>query len=321
MKVLLWAPSANDEVKDVAGILRSHGLEVKTIKGAFSKAHEHLRESWNSLDFVIGVAPLPLCVRWVSGLLKSKYEDPSVLCVRPDGGYVLCLCGEHFRGGKCLASLLAETLQMKYIPTSKLDLMGITPLDELCFRLRLSPSSLRLLNDYVKRQARGFKVAIKASPRMLECMKQVASKGYFFKEYSSERGVNAVICQVNGLKPLALKPRKVVLGMGLCSVADKHDVSSTVERALSVLKMPLRRLDALYVPDFRKGHPALSDLESLVPLKCLKIQGLSRRSKMRSLCEELAIKPLKHGRLLVKKIKGKHSTAALAEGIVHDRTG
>ncbi|RLF19383.1 MAG: hypothetical protein DRJ68_06010 [Thermoprotei archaeon] len=314
MKVLLWVPSADDESKAISSVLRSYGLEVKTVKGTISRARKYLYKSWNTLNFVIGIAPLPLCVRLISGLLKSKYEDPSVLCVTPDKNYVLCLCGEHFKGGKCLASLLAKAFKMRHILTSKLDLMDVTPLDELCFRLRLVPSDLRLLSDYVKCQAKGLEVSIRAPPKILRCIRHVVRKGYALKEPPLEEDVDVVVCQVNGLKPLILKPRKVVLGMGLCSVADERDVLSTVERALAVLKMPLQRLDALCIPDIRRGHPSLNALRKLVPLEHFEVQGLLRRSRSRGLCEELAIKLLKQYNFLIKKIKGMHTTAALAEG-------
>jgi len=311
MIVLVWGTESK-LISLLADILPELGLEVHILPQEYKIAQDELARKWSNIDFVVCVAPLPLCVRLISGLPRSKYYDPAVLQIDLTNREILCLCGEHFKGGVRLARLISHYTGLNVKETSRARRLGLTTLDELCFMLRLDPSDLALLTRYIKLQCRGVRVRLRLSNKLLKVFQCLPNIEYSYDlivdESLSDR---EIICEVYGESKLTLRARTLALGVGMCSCASVDDLLFTLRHALSLFGMPACRIDIVCVPSLRRDH-VIPHVLTQLGLKVV-FQDIDLSDKSVSIAEKLACSILARPRLLVRRVKGKHVTVALAE--------
>ncbi len=316
MRVAVWG-THTAALHLVEAILSELGLECTPLHVSFSEARSILARCWRDLDFIVCISPLPLCVRLISGLHESKLTDPAVVQVDLTNRLVVCVTGEHLRGGARLAKLLSEHIGFRAVDSSRAFRLRVTTLDELCFRLRLVPSDAKLLSRYVRLQCEGAKIRITACKRLVDCIRLIpgTDRHYVFTVCDSMPS-NQLVCEVDTERKLVLRARSLVLGIGLCSCAHVDDLMFTIRRALSLFGMPLQRVDYVCVPDIRLSHDAVGFLSTLgVKVVSLPID-VTVRERGLSVAELLALSASSNLTLLVRKVRGRHVTAALAEEII-----
>ncbi len=297
--------------RTLSEILSELGFEVRALPLSFREARSELLSGWPIFDFLICVAPLPLCMRLISGFPKSKYADPAVIHIDPGSRLVTCLCGEHFRGGAQLAKLLSNYLGLRVRETSKASRLHLITLDELCFRLRLSPLDFRTLSRYVKFQCKGARVELRARGHLYDAINSLLSTSrYYVLVRDSSICEREVLCKLQGEPTLVLKAKTLVLGIGMCTCAGVDDFMFVLRHALSLFGMPTCRIDIACLPESRKEHEIVRLISSLgLKVVFSKVNILSARP----VAEYLACSILPKSRLLIRKVRGKHVTVALAE--------
>ena len=91
-------------------------------------------EIWNSLDCLVFVGAMGICVRTVAPLLKDKHTDPAVICVDSNGKEVVSVLSGHVGGANEIAGKLALALGAHPVITTQTDGSGLWPLDLLAKR-------------------------------------------------------------------------------------------------------------------------------------------------------------------------------------------
>ena len=93
-----------------------------------------LKENWPQLDNVVFIGAMGICVRAIAPLLKSKYEDPAVVCIPSGGQFVIPVVSGHIGGANDLARRIAGIIGAQAVVTTQSDGEGLWALDTLSAR-------------------------------------------------------------------------------------------------------------------------------------------------------------------------------------------
>lgn len=89
---------------------------------------------WESLDCIVFVGAMGICVRTIAPLIEDKHTDPAVVCVDSGGHNVISVLSGHVGGANEIASKLALELNAHPVITTQTDGSGLWPLDLLAKR-------------------------------------------------------------------------------------------------------------------------------------------------------------------------------------------
>ncbi|MCS7212822.1 MAG: cobalamin biosynthesis protein [Candidatus Calescibacterium sp.] len=95
----------------------------------FKNIKELLLEIFHSYDAIICVMSLGALVRLISPKLKSKEEDPAVLCIDETGKFVISVLSGHVGGANELCREVARVLSATPVITTASDSLGTIPVD------------------------------------------------------------------------------------------------------------------------------------------------------------------------------------------------
>lgn len=88
-----------------------------------------LETTWRSHDSIICIMAAGIAVRCLSGLCRSKYQDPCVVVVDERGHHAISFLSGHIGGGNLLAEKVAEISKGTAVITTASDVTGHTAVD------------------------------------------------------------------------------------------------------------------------------------------------------------------------------------------------
>ncbi len=95
----------------------------------FSSLKDTLRDIFSSYDGLIAVISLGALIRLISPYMRSKDEDPAVLCIDEAGRFVISVLSGHVGGANELALKIASIIDAKPVITTASDSLGTIPVD------------------------------------------------------------------------------------------------------------------------------------------------------------------------------------------------
>ena len=98
-------------------------------------------EYFPACEGLVFVGAVGIAVRAIAPSLKSKTEDPAVVCVREDGRFVIPLLSGHLGGANALAERIADITGGMAVITTATDVRGVFAVD-----LWAKKQGLRILN-------------------------------------------------------------------------------------------------------------------------------------------------------------------------------
>ena len=102
--------------------------------GAGIIRRSEVQQVWESLDCIVFVGAMGICVRTIAPLVEDKHTDPAVVCVDSGGHNVISVLSGHVGGANEIASKLALELNAHPVITTQTDGSGLWPLDLLAKR-------------------------------------------------------------------------------------------------------------------------------------------------------------------------------------------
>ncbi len=184
-------------------------------KGVAAWAEEKLR-SCRALIF-IGAAGI--AVRAIAPFIRSKAEDPAVLCVDECGDYVIPLLSGHLGGANALACSIAEAIHATAVITTATDLAGVFAADlwakaqgmSVLQPGRIRAVSAKILRGDTIRIRCPFPVAGEAPRQVCLCQEGPADVVVSYRE---EEPYESDAAMEESIDPLKLVPSCLVLGVG-----------------------------------------------------------------------------------------------------------
>jgi len=306
---------------------------------------EFVKEIFGKVDAIIGVMATGIIVRAIAPCLKSKLTDPAVVCVDVSGRFVISLLSGHYGGANELTRIIARETGATPVITTASDVLGKISIDEVARLLNFkiqNPESLVGVNSALVNGKRVVLIMVGDvqiptnlisgyDVKRATTAKQAAA---LLKDFDAGAIITETPMSTEKLpKPVTiLTPKKIVMGVGARKNASENQIIAAVDSALARVNLSVERVDRLATVDIKKDSLSMInaakkvglpiDFVSVEALRSVKHEGLSPDSKLvkekigvGGVCERAAlITAGKNANLILKKMKMKGVTVAIAEG-------
>ena len=92
---------------------------------------QFIKENWSSLEQIVFIGAMGICVRSIAPYIKDKYKDPAVVCVDSTGRFVIPVLSGHIGGANGLARKISAFIGGEAVVTTQSDNTGLWALDTL----------------------------------------------------------------------------------------------------------------------------------------------------------------------------------------------
>lgn len=314
------------------------------------KIADFVKESYSSIDALVGVMAAGIIIRSVAPFLESKLTDPAVIAVDASGKFVISLLSGHFGGANDLTRTIAQGIGGKAVITTASDATGKQSVDELARNLHLNienPRSLIAVNSAIVNDERLVVVLVgdvEVSLDQLGCYEVKRAKtasealdivnNYDAGVLVTSGQMPSNVVQIDeATKPFTiLKTKRIVVGLGARKDSSVQSILEAIDVALEKTHVPLASINSFATVDIKRDSPAMikaavqlkKTLEflSVDELRSVSYSGLSPDSKLvqdkigvGGVCERAAIFAAgKKPELILKKTKLNGVTVAVALG-------
>ncbi|MBQ1886103.1 MAG: precorrin-4 C(11)-methyltransferase, partial [Bacteroidales bacterium] len=291
---------------------------------------------WESLDCIVFVGAMGICVRTIAPLVEDKHTDPAVVCVDSGGHNVVSVLSGHVGGANEIASKLALELNAHPVITTQTDGSGLWPLDLLAKRFGWAQESDDI-NPQIFLYAEGKPAAL---------LLEVQDEGTKYLEENPAGNIEvfhrfedvdlsrfSLLLSVSpirrkvGIPSIQWVPRCVHVGIGLARQAGPVDkVIKEIFKCLSDNGICREAIASISSADIKKEEPVVKALEKEFHTNFFSAESLSSvvvptPSQVVEKCvgtpsvsEASAILSSNNGSLLLSKQKGANWTVAAAVG-------
>ena len=298
---------------------------------------------WKNFDAFIFIGAMGICVRTIAPYVEDKHTDPAVVCVDSLGMNAISVLSGHIGGANDLTQEVASIIDANPIITTQSDNAGLWALDTLANQfgwtlLFEAPMQDLTLNDCIYRFVNKQPTALylRARDEGTEYMERtlpehVTLVSGFDELKKGNFQLYIIVSPHNELLPIGIPtihyvPRVMTLGVGLAHQAhpadEIHQEINNHIGDMGILPESIReyctidvKADEPYIQrQLYYGHKVrfftadeLAKVEVPNPSKTV-----AKHVGTPSVCEAAAILGAHHGRLVLRKLKGKNWTAAVA---------
>jgi len=249
--MVLALPSGVSKALEIARAFSELGIEVHTITQMFdSKELNKVLSSWTSLDFVVCISSVSMCVHVLKDVAKMPY-DPGVVAVSPKGSVAIPIMNCGIGGARALCRYLERiNLVDRCIDTFLLHEQGFVNLNELPFILRMETvERWRRIHDILIEIDRGSRVRLYAHGRMLKVVKEIKLPPNV--EIVGEPH-EVDVCIVHALEGtdsasgeccIMMRARPLALSVCVRSDFDDSDLLKELTKLTTFFGLPMKRID------------------------------------------------------------------------------
>lgn len=323
------------------------GIDIASTLQRQLKAHAIQRTEvgaqWKNFDAFIFIGAMGICVRTIAPYVEDKHTDPAVVCVDSLGMNAISVLSGHIGGANDLTQEVASIIGANPIITTQSDNAGLWALDTLANQfgwtlLFKAPMQDLTLNDCIYRFVNKQPTALylRARDEGTEYMERtlpehVTLVSGFDELKKGNFQLYIIVSPHNELLPIGIPtihyvPRVMTLGVGLAHQAhpadEIHQEINNHIGDMGILPESIReyctidvKADEPYIQrQLYYGHKVrfftadeLAKVDVPNPSKTV-----AKHVGTPSVCEAAAILGAHHGRLVLRKLKGKNWTAAVA---------
>ena len=221
---------------------------------------------FDSVDAIVFICSLGICVRVIAPFIKSKTTDPAVVCM-PNGGLMaISVLSGHLGGANKLTAELAGILGAQPIITTATDIMGIKAPDILAKENGLYIDSMDDCKKIASIIVDGGRVAIFDEDEIINEPS--------YKMYDPDKEYEGIIRITNKADKkydecLKLIRRNIVLGIGCRKNYDPEQMKAQVLGKLKEMNLHEKSIAAVCSIDIKVQEPAIKELSKYfgVPYK------------------------------------------------------
>ena len=132
--IILVSESSLGLARKIQAILpQSEIFSQKDIEGCtvIKQYAGFMKENWSSLEQIVFIGAMGICVRSIAPCAKDKYKDPAVVCVDSTGRFVIPVLSGHIGGANDLARRIAQFIGGEAVVTTQSDNTQLWALDTL----------------------------------------------------------------------------------------------------------------------------------------------------------------------------------------------
>ena len=106
-------------------------------------------ECWHAFDAFVFIGAMGICVRTIAPFIEDKHTDPAVVCVDTAGQHVVSVLSGHIGGANMLTQHIADMLKTDAVITTQSDNLGIWAIDTFEQRFGWHPSTDCEMNEII----------------------------------------------------------------------------------------------------------------------------------------------------------------------------
>lgn len=234
------------------------------VKQFHKNIKENILKSFYYYDAIIAIMASGIVIRNISSLIKSKSEDPAIICMDDNGKFVISLLSGHLGGANDLTIKISNLINSTPVITTSSDVnnkLGIDVLSRnLYFKIlntenivyinkailndeklifSINPNSkFEFLKDYIKNNTHEIHLSLKYSNSILKDQIKVTYNNH----------------------DLYLKKQKLIVGIGCKKGKNKEKIKLAMINALKNLNLNLNRVDKLASVEIKKQEEGILNL-------------------------------------------------------------
>lgn len=284
------------------------------------------KEQFREADALIFVGAAGIAVRAIAPYVKSKAEDPAVLCMDEQGTYVISLLSGHLGGANELAREVAALCGAVPVNTTATDAGGRFSVDDFARREHLYLDNLKL--------AKRISADILEN-RIIGLCSDFACSGELPAELSLEqRGELGISISLDDRKSpfpetLHLVPRIAALGIGCRKGTSAEQIEKLAVKVMEEHRFSMHSVGKIASMDLKASEPGLLEFcrkwgislltyseEELAEISCeggfSESEFVKAVTGVGNVCERCALKASGQGKLIQKKRAENGVTVAVA---------
>jgi len=277
---------------------------------------------WQEYDHLVCIMATGIVVRMIAPLLADKRTDPSVIVCDEKGRFAISLLSGHIGGGNGLAEKIAAGVGGQAVITTASDVLGHTALDlwaeELGLVVADKPAFTKVMGKLVNTGRITLYAGFPLPPLPADIVRvDHPEKADLVISCRSKKYLGAVL----------LNPRALVAGMGcnrhtpaeefdvaLAEACSEHGLALQSVRSLASIDLKSDEAGLLEFAKTRGYHIDFYDRDQLNGVDGVSTSAaVLKATGAKGVAEPAAVLAAGGGRLLVKKMKWKNVTVAIAE--------
>ncbi len=293
---------------------------------SFKRLSDLISDTFRKYDAHIFIMASGIVVRTIARHIGSKYEDPLVCIISQDGRYCISLLCGH-RGANELARKISELIGAEPVITTGTEISGIPSIELIAEKEGMRIENREALKKVCLAIIEGEEIQVFDPEKRLP--EEIPGKRINVEEEWKEEIPGIWVSWKHtkiSEKKLILRPRCLIVGIGLNRGTDPEEVWSLIKEVFEENRLSLRSIKAIATVEEKKEERAVHEVAKKIDvpvfflpsekLKNIHVKTPSFFSKkytgIESVCEASAIAAAKNGRLIVPKKKGKNVTVAVS---------
>lgn len=239
------------------------------------KLHNIVEKIFHTVDGIVFMSSLGICVRVIAPYLTSKVSDPAIICIPNDGSMVISVVGGHLGGANELTKELAKTLKAQPIITTATDQLGKVAPDMLAKEHKLWINSMENCKKMAALIVEQKQIAI------YDEQQKIQIDGYHTFEKGEQ--YDGIIYIGNKKKPnvkynLQLTRKNIILGIGCRKNYDVKTMLQQVEKILEEYNLHPKAIAKIVSIDIKKEETAIQNLSTVykVPFQTYTIEEIKK---------------------------------------------
>jgi len=294
---------------------------------------QFIKENWSSLEQIVFIGAMGICVRSIAPCVKDKYKDPAVVCVDSTGRFVIPVLSGHIGGANDLARRIAELTGGEDVVTTQSDNTGLWALDTLAAKFGWKTD--------LSRAQMNKAIALFVEKRPTALMLEIRDSGTDYLEKTLPEHVK-VFCHYNDIDftrfellitvgphvfdapvpVLSYYPQVLHLGVGCRKQCNPDGIAEHIENTLKQNGLSPLAIAGISTIELKKDEPLLDALHNKWPwtrtdiwsksdLEGIEVPNPSQKAfevtGVYGIAEGAALRSSGDGILLIEKQKGQLS--------------
>ena len=283
-----------------------------------------VQRAWTESDAIIFIMAAGIVVRGIAPLLSDKHSDPAVVVCDERGRFAISLLSGHIGGANELAERVASITGGKAVITTASDVLGRTALDLWAAELGLVASDRSAMTRAMGRLVNQGSIKIYSEVPLPKLPSDI-------RAVQSPESADIIVSfrtagEIAQYKACPLHPPVLSAGIGCNRGTSASQISDALSEACRVNGLALQSVARIATIDLKRDEEGLIELASSAGLPLLffskdqlnRVEGCSfshaamKATGARGVAEPAAILASLNGKLIVRKMKWKDVTVALA---------
>jgi cobalt-precorrin 5A hydrolase len=287
---------------------------------------EVLTRAWHQYDCLLCIMATGIVVRSLAPLLKDKKQDPAVVVCDEQGRFAISLLSGHLGGANAFARQVADLLQGQAVITTASDVLGHTALDLWAQELNLTVADRQAFTRTMARLVNSGAVCLRSDyplPPLPADIRLLDNE----EDPAAATPDLWITCRTDCQAVTLLHPKALVAGIGCNRNTPEAEIEQALAEACADNQLALESVLQLASIDLKNDEPGLLafaehkgyTLSFFNRDQLNGVDGVSTSAAVlkatgaKGVAEPAAVLASNGGRLLVKKMKWRNVTVALAE--------